>query len=242
MNPIAIWYHVRISGGAHPDNALFPGNPDLDEAHALSVVGEQVGDLRESGLLDGADNLVIGINGGPNDFRSMVRLIGHGAAIFMHGPEASSELPTMARLEEWAKESPGWDVLYLHSKGVSWPKTKPGWELRQAWRRCLMRNTVQNWTDCVQALRDGYDMAGAHWLTAEKYPQSASALPRPIWGGNFWWTTSDYLAQLPPLISLERDMDLSWRYRYQAEQWPTSGKLPRVKDFVPDHWPGLGRC
>jgi hypothetical protein len=233
---IAIIYHSRISGGAHGPSPAFEGNPPIDFPWAHGVVEEQINTLYGTGLADAAEVFFIGLNGGMGDFREMKKLA-PTATILLHGENAASELPTMAFLEKWLRDKTGWYVLYFHAKGVCWPPSKPGWDLRQAWRRCMTHHLIINWQRCILDLQDGYDMVGAHWLTADKYHHTpAAALKNGIWGGNFWWATSEYLRQLKPL-----QPNHAWTERYFAEMWPTNNRVPKVKDYAP-HWPDLREC
>lgn len=234
---IAVFLHARISGGAHPPNHAFEGNPAIDPIWAEAILQEQINALYGSGLSDQAQAFYLCLNGGMKDYRVVKRMV-PDANIILHGENAASELPTMAFIEDWVKSNPGWIVFYHHSKGVCWPPTKEGWQLRQAWRRCMTHHLVTNWTRCVEDLVNGYEMVGAHWLTSEKYPHAvpAEALQNGIWGGNFFWTTSEYLKQLKPLRK-----DHGWEHRYFAEMFPTNNRIPRVRDYAP-HWPDLRSC
>lgn len=237
---IAIIHHVRISGGAHPANQFMEANGPLHGPHAQSVLTEQFEALQKSELLGNAQEYTLSINGTEHDVEIVRRITQGMGHIRLNKDGSAGELPTMDYIQSREKP-PGWAILYLHCKGVSWPPGRVGWQERQAWRRCMMKAVVWRWRECIEALKSGCDMAGAHWLTKEAFPNNAAALPRPIWGGNFWWAKSEYLAQLPDLLSLEQNMHLGWRYRFQAEQWPTSGRMPRVLDLA-SHWPGLTSC
>jgi hypothetical protein len=230
MAKIAIFFHARISGGAHEDTECFKGNSAIIAEHGEKVLAEQIGVIRNSGLLEASSHFFVGLNGDAHDYKTVVK---HSpeAEIIMHPKGSASELPTMGAIERWVKSNPGYLVLYLHTKGVCWP----GNPFRAAWRKCLMTHTVKNWEQCVTELVTGYDMVGPHWLTAHKYPHASAALPHGIFGGNFFWTTSNYLRRLKPLQT-----DHSWKERYQAEMWPTSGN-PKVRGLA-DHWPDIKDC
>lgn len=89
---------------------------------------------------------------------------------------------------------------------------------------------VDGWMGCTYALSQGFDTAGAHWLTPQKYPFIGKV---PYWGGNFFWATSDYLAALPE-VDIHAD-------RFQAEVWiGRSPRRPRARDFKP-HFP-MSKC
>lgn len=235
MLPIAVFYHLRISGGEHPANDHFEGNGAIDNAHALTVVDEQCNDLFTSRLMDAADYVTVGLNGTSQDYRQIRKRLG-AVNIVQHGEAAASELPTLAYMHNWSRRNPKWTVCYFHGKGVSWPPSRPGWDMRRDWRRCMMNHLIYGWADCVQAL-EAYEMVGCHYGSKEKYPHLAKELSNPIWAGNFFWARSEYIAQLPE-IPPEKQV---WRHRYEAEMWPVSGKIPTSLDLAP-HWPGDGHC
>jgi hypothetical protein len=220
MKPIAIFYHVYICG---------------DYEKAIIIINEQINLLESSGLLGAADEFYVNSHGGQEEFLTVLSLAGPKAIVTCSQDTSGGlegELPTFAMLQDWLPGHRGWNVFYFHAKGI----TKPDDQFRFVWRRCMMRATVQRWRECVNALDSGMDMAGPHWLTPEKYPGTAH-LVRPIWGGNFFWATANYLLSLPPLIrKTAPGLD-----RYMAENWVGMGKHPKVMDFAP-HWPEIGKC
>lgn len=227
---IALWFHCRISGGAHPTSRHGPATPEINKEHALSVVTEQMNQIHQCGLSDAASRFVVCVNGTNDDYRTMRRL--SGAEVISHGQDAAGELPTLGLLDNWVRKNPDYFVIYAHSKGVCWP----GDGFRQSWRRCLMRHVIKNWGGCCDALAAGHQMAGAHWLTRNEYPQHPEALQHGIWGGNFWAARGDYLSKLKPVQA-----NRSWDDKYDAEMWAVSGAPKPVKDFA-HHWPNIADC
>lgn len=212
---IAVWYHCVLSGARISD-----------EEHALAVMYEQMAALRESGLMQSADEFHLGLNGTESEALLASSFIPCEAIVHVHGPHAQTELSTLACLHRWLQ--PGWAVLYHHIKGVQYPKNT----IWHNWRRCMEMACVWNWQLCVGALQSGMDMAGAHWMTSQKYPMIDPS--QRYWGGNFWWAKSDYLLTLPPLAADE------YEKRYEAEVWiGKSPREPRVRDYAP-HWPMKG--
>lgn len=113
-------------------------------------------------------------------------------------------------------------VLYAHTKGAANPSGT-----NTAWRQCMTRKLVRGWRSAQQALRQGADTVGCHWLTPEKNPKVVEI---PYYGGNFWWATPEHLKRLP---------DPSDETRYHAEAW-LGTVVPGVPaDFAPG-WPGAG--
>ena len=110
-------------------------------------------------------------------------------------------------------------ILYAHTKGAY--NFDP---VNAPWRRSMTKYTVGGWRDCVKLLEDGYDTAGCHWLTREKYHNPPDFLwPVSHYSGNFWWARTGYLRQLPPLADDDR---------WAAERWIGLGD-PYPADLLP---------
>lgn len=205
---IAVWYHGLLSGNIP------------SEDHALSVLAEQMTELKRSGLADAASEIHVGINGPDRDALLASSFCPDKTTLHCLN-QGRYELATMRRLQAWLR--PGWAVFYHHIKGVKYPDN-PIWS---RWRRCMQRHCVTEWRQCAHLLERGIESCGAHWLTQQKYP----FVTTPIWGGNFWWSTSDFLLTLPPLPP---DDEANKMY---SEVWIGRGKRhPRVIDFAP-HFP-----
>lgn len=208
---IAVWYHCVLRGNG------------INEDHAISILQEQMRALKESGLADRADEIHIGINGSDSDALTVLGFAPERSVRLHTYSVGRSELSTMREMQKWL--TPHWDVLYHHIKGVQYPVN----DTRNRWRRCMEKACVWNWKSCVDALENGKDTVGAHWLTQEDYPILGPG--QRYWGGNFWWATSDYLMTLPPMA------DDATESRYEAEVWIGKSKHPpRIKDFAP-HFP-----
>jgi hypothetical protein len=52
---------------------------------------------------------------------------------------------------------------------------------------------IENWTDCIEKLDEGFDCCGVNWL-----PE----LNPPCFSGNYWWANSSYLKTLPRINNL----------------------------------------
>ena len=209
---LAVFYHCLLSSEHRP----------IDPDYALRLITSQMDALKRSGLEDAASTICVGVNGSHADAFAVACLAPQKAAVVNHGSKATTEIPTLNLLRQFALEHPDWAVLYHHSKGVSTPNQADGW------RRRMELVTVWGWAECVKALEGGAECAGAHWLTPEKNP---GVIASPFFGGTFWWAKTDYLKTLPPLP------DATWNNRYEAETWiGKSPRRPRVRDFYPG-WP-----
>jgi hypothetical protein len=150
------------------------------------------------------------------------------------GGEAESLLPTMRLMHEWTKTHPNWNVLFLHTKGVN----HAGEPFYNVWRWCSQKIVLWNWRQCAADLDAGYDAAGPHWLTREKYgpivnPEHGGT---GFFGGVIYWAKASYLAKLPPLIE-KVTCTADW---YWPEHFVGLGN-PKVKAYA-DHWPGEQPC
>lgn len=237
MNPpIAIFYHCLFFHGDGPGPSPI----------AVNVVKEQMEQLGASGLLKAATDSVACVNGGSESLTVASEVLSPAFKRFVfHGTESKSENLTLVQLEQWLPRHPGWHVLYFHAKGCTHDLAATSdaglqryMEYSPKWRRCMMNFCVTGWRDCVKALSAGCDSAGCHWM-----PGQGSDHSQNIWGGNFWWATSNFLLTLPSIFKRERiklSGIASAESRYEAEVWIGNGpKLPRVKDFHPR---GIWKC
>lgn len=219
MNPIAVFYHCRLSGGS----------PEIKLPHASAIMAQQMFALTESGLARSAKEIHIGCNGEDDDVAVARMLAPSGSNVVAHGPNSAGEFPTLRYLIGWLPQHQGWHVFYHHSKCAT--RTDP---LCEAWRFCMELATVWNWRRCVGDLKVA-DSVGAHWMTPEKFGDRVKA---PYWGGNFWWARSEFLSTLPPLPERERNSAEHWL----CEGWIGHGpRRPTVVDYAP-HWPNLLDC
>ena len=212
MRPIAVFYHCLLSSK----------HRDIPQDYAFNLIANQMDALKQSGLEAAAQEIYIGVNGPANDAMGVACLAPDKATVMHNGEGATTEIPTLNILRDWASANPGWNVLYHHTKGVSTPNQADGW------RRRMENVCVWGWQECLKGLDRGADAAGAHWLTPERYPGSIQS---PFFGGTFWWAKTDYINTLPPLP------EAKWENRYEAETWIGKGpRRPRVVDFYPG-WP-----
>jgi len=141
--------------------------------------------------------------------------------------DAGYEQLTLSAMRQWARDAPAdTPVLYCHTKG-----TFDNSEWNAMWRRSMTHHVVGRWRECVRLLEDGYDTVGCHWLTPERDAGPARPVTTPMYGGNFWWATSQYLATLP---------EPGTEYRHQAEEW-VGLNGPKAYDLLPG-WPTPDLC
>lgn len=214
---IAVFYHC----------ILHLKDPPIDFDHASHIFREAMRELDKWRLMEACDELYIGVSGGEANVIAACEMAPEKAVILPHALSTCGELPTLRAIQEWLPGHDDWFVLYFHTKGATY-KGHIGWD---AWRRCMLDVVVVNWQQCVKDLEQGFDCAGPHWLTPQKYP---GLMDTPYFAGTFWWARADYLKILPPV-------DPCGPTRWDAEAW--IGRSPRkikVKCYA-NHWPG-GPC
>lgn len=209
MSPIAVFHH----GVLHSPLVQIG---DM----AMTVLLEQIVALNESGLSEACSELHMGMN--DSDLITLASIVPDKAILHGTGDGSQGEKPTMKIMESWARDHPGWLVCYHHMKGCTNGK--------HVARYCMENAVIWNWRRCVADINRGYHAVGCHWLDWRKNP-----IPKGhrIFGGNFWWTTSDFLRSLPPL----NDKVDNGKY-FEGEIWlGRHGGEIRIVDYHPK---GLG--
>jgi hypothetical protein len=189
--------------------------------------------MKASGLEGAAKEIIIGVNGGEESWNMAAVMCPAKARFVMHGLRSRSENLTIVEIEKWLPEHPDWYVCYFHCKGGSHPAGSPyGEGTAKPWRIGMMHKVVRDWRLCVDALEEGYESAGAHYL------RHACDGSHNYWPGNFWWAKASFLLTLPSIFERER-IKMSGietvESRYEAEVWLGNGpRMPSVKEFLPN--------
>lgn len=226
MKPIAVFYHCLF----------WAGDPPTLRQAAVEVVRGQMAQLSSSGLLDAAQEFIVGLNGSAESESLASMLIPAKARIVMHGLQSRSENLTIVELEKWVKDHPDWNVLYLHSKGATHVPDTDYAKFCHGWRECMMGDLVNNWRQCVADLEAGWESVGCHFM------RNMADGTQNIWAGNFWWATSNFLREVPSIFLRDRIKTsgiAALESRYEAEVWIGNGRLPKVKEYRPA---GGGGC
>ena len=211
MNPIAVFYHYRLSGGW----------PAISEPHAARIFAAQMEALGVSGLAEAASKIMAMAASVADTMAAAPFLPAKTMSIALG--DAATELPTLCHLQVFAQNNPDWYIFYHHIKCATRSDN-----LCRVWRECMTRRLVLGWRHCVALLDSGCDSVGCHWLTPEQYP---ALVQSPFWGGNFWWAKASFIDTLPKL-PLDGD-------RFLAEKWIGTGiRRPRVFDLHPA-WPSM---
>lgn len=227
MKPIAIFFHgvfFKPNGGAF--------------SRSGPLMQKYMKDLTDSGLMDASQYFLAGINGGTESEVYAKCYLPRAKHLF-NGLDCISANPTLEAMRIFSVEHPGWNVFHFHCKSVAHdtPEYASYLEFENRWIRCMVNACIYNWRTCVTDLEQ-HDSVGCHWMENVGVPPVDH-----IWGGDFYWATSDFLATLPPLneCPLVKKYGIkSYDSRATGEQYIGLGpKLPRIKDY---HVNGIGSC
>ena len=151
------------------------------------IIAKQFSTLRESGLYDASEKIVVGFVGGKNreSELNIPILDDPKFQVFTTDDVRDYEFPTLARLSRESRQSRApFLCYYLHTKGASKFET-PQQAPTNAWREYMEYFNLERWLDCVAILSD-HDTCGVELQCDDSH-----------YSGNFWWATSDYLKRLP---------------------------------------------
>jgi len=112
------------------------------------------------------------------------------------------------------------NILYIHTKGVRKVGNK---DTIYSWRKMMEYFLIENMDNCISYL-DYYDTLGCNFINASHYIKdkvSVNGKDCCHYSGNFWWSKSSYLKNLP---LLEYDLSENSIFtRCRAENWVLSG-------------------
>jgi hypothetical protein len=152
------------------------------------VVWEQAGLLKHVSLFD-VSACILGTREQAAFCKDVAEMNGINLAVLDNSANLQNyEIPTLAKVREWAVANPTGTVLYLHTKGVSTPKDHPEFSNKVQWRRVMQASVVAKWREHLEAL-ETHDVVGFGWRAKE----------RGHFSGNFWMARADWLPKLPML-------------------------------------------
>lgn len=204
---------------------------------ALSIVMEQMEQIKRSGIISAASYFEIGINGGEESVGVSELVLPKEAVKVYHGLSSKAENLTIIQIENWAKTHPDWLVLYFHAKGSTHPEgSSYGINVSDPWRRSMMHYLVAHWRECVSEFANGHDVVCCRWLW------SMADGTQHIPAGNFLWITSNFVKRLPSMFLRER-IKMSGisaaESRYEAEVYWGNGPRPNVCQILPQSMDGI---
>lgn len=191
-----------IMAGARRENAPLWSTPVIGWRPAKRIIGfwhiaaigdwrriipDQYSKLRQSGLYDASERIVVGFIGGRDRQQELniPILTDPKFDVFSTEHLTDYEFPTLARVWQEAQENEKLFLCYyLHTKGASLAAT-PLQAAVDAWRRYMEYFNVEKWQDCADILNE-YETCGVELQSDASH-----------YSGNFWWARSDYIKRLP---------------------------------------------
>ena len=156
------------------------------------ILENQLNLLISSKLYDEMTNMYL-LAFGDNQWNELIKLIRiydtDNKIITLNIDENFYEYPTLQKLYKFIKKlNENSYIFYFHLKGV-WSSIdiNKNKEAIKSWRKCLEYFNIEKWKDCINKLDEGYEVVGTLYNYNEK---------EPLFSGNFWWSTSDYIKKL----------------------------------------------
>ena len=183
-----------------------------DGTDSIPVVQEHLYNLVSSNLSKYLEEFYIGIVGSEINRKNLKDMLSTFTKdlkfeIIFEEPLGYEQI-TLEKMHEYAKFNEGY-YFYAHSKSSS--KTN---QSNKCWMKTMEFFNVLKWEQAIERL-SSCDAVGCFWMTYEKYPKHehwshTNKDTNSFFAGNYWWTTSSVIKDLPK-------PDLT--NRYMAEQW-----------------------
>jgi len=200
------------------------------------ILENQLNLLISSKLYDQMTNMYLMAYGDDqwNDLIKLIRVYDiDNKIITLNIDENFYEYPTLQKLYKFIKKiDENSYIFYFHLKGVwSSKDTNRNKKAIKSWRKCLEYFNIEKWNDCITKLDEGYEVVGALYNYNET---------EPLFSGNFWWTTSNYIKKLKyPEYDSSKDPwfgkpedDGGW-CRVECEKWINTIPNNFFNFFVP---------
>lgn len=184
----------------------------------LGLMEKQIRHLKESGLYERMDMLFVSAIISQNKDKEDILKIGGDKCkiVVVNDTPEAFEMPALEYIWERAKKE-NFYFFYFHSKGISYEIELPPYlveynfpKLKRCvnrWREMMEYFIFDRYKDAISSLQN-YNTYGCCYTINEynvKY-----------YSGNFWWSKSDYIRQIPPITDQQR------KHRYFAENWVCS--------------------
>jgi hypothetical protein len=199
-----------------------------DGENSVLAFKEHLDNLISSNLSKHLEKFYVGIIGSDANRETIKELFFSAASeipleIVVESTDGFEQV-TLEKMHEHAKSQHGY-YFYAHSKSAANASS-----FNECWMYTMEYYNLVNWTEVVQHLKSN-DAAGCYWLTHEGYPDlihwyHTNHDTNSFFAGNYWWTTSEVIRELPLPDKSNR---------YMAEQW--IGKKQNLKVY--DLHPGL---
>lgn len=171
--PLLVYLHVCMIGIWH------------------KVVKNLLTKIYDSSLMDNVDKVrVVALGPSKDELAKLQELIEpyHKCEIRLQVDDMSNYERTTLNLmwDDAASSSGDYNILYLHSKGVTKTETEMQ-DRMEDWVDFMCHYLIFHYEKATYLLDHGADVCGCNYTT----------LPKPHFSGNFWWSTASYLKTLP---------------------------------------------
>jgi hypothetical protein len=181
------------------------------------IIEQQLPRMKKSGLYDASTQIIVGYIGGAGHLDELPDEIKNDPKfyIFTTRDREDFEFPTLERARFMAlyKETPFY-MYYIHTKGAS-SACITNDNAVNTWRMYMEYFIIDKWKDCYEKVQT-YDLCGVEWELDNHF------------SGNFWWSRSDYIKQLPEIVSFWENARGD---RMPAELWHGCSNRRRVFCF-----------
>lgn len=237
-------------------NACFIHSTTL-EMHKTEILESMIAYLKTTDIFDKLDVCFINNIGIPID-QNKFASVSNKIIINNYSTNTSLfENCTMKQIISFSKMHKDYNILYLHTKGVSYSKMHHFFNNIMFWSTYMMYCLVNHSDSCLQLLMNNYDTVGCNYRGKGEDPQHYS--------GNFWWAKSSYLSRLDcTKFETKYDVELGlmsetpkyFNVMYLHHMYETAYKLDTIKPVIEQSflnvlsnpiiyyckigWPGLG--
>lgn len=193
-----------------------------------TIVSEQCKKIIQSDLSQNLDRIFFYVIDKDNSYQEFCDLISSyftpSTYSIIKLEDNKYEFETLSGLKLLSKYYKHARYLYIHTKGVvSAYQQENNKDAVIQWRHVLEDFNINKWQFCIDKLQEGFDVVGTYYF------QGDNGL-LPIFAGNFFWITGEYLRQLADLsITTDRGNCENWIFtknpKYYSNQIPTNKDL-----------------
>jgi len=140
--------------------------------------------INESGLYNEVTNIYITYVGNDHSMFD-VTLFDRDNKIILHQISTQLEdyeLPTHSYIYDYCKKHPNYNILYIHTKGITGTIN----DCIEDWVSYMIYFLIGKWNICIETLKN-FSTVG---VDLRDYPTLH-------YSGNFWWATSNHIVSLP---------------------------------------------
>lgn len=205
-----------------------------DGKDSIPVVKEHLNNLISSNLSKYLEGFYVGIVGSAEKRKNIKELfLSFGSEIplqILYEESRGYEQITLEKMREHSQRSEGY-YFYAHSKSSSNNR-----QSNKCWMRTMEICNVLQWEKVLPRL-NSVEAVGCFWMTYEKFPNhvhwnDVDNDTNSFFAGNYWWTTSEIIKNLPKPDTTNRYMAEQWiGNKIDLKVYDLRAGLPKPKNF-----------